>query len=158
MKIREAKLKDIRELSKLMRKIISTTPYYSQEAKLEEVKKHNSAALKQYLEDKKYYICFIAESGDKVMGFIIGRNEAGVFWADWLGVRKSERGYGIAEALMIKLESSLHKKGIHKVWCDTRNNNKESINLLLKLNYKKLGLFKNGWYKQDFFIWEKNVK
>lgn len=158
MKIRDAKLSDIKNLSKLMREIIYATPYYSEKAKKEEIKKHNSVSLKQYLSDKKYYICFVAEEDNKIAGFIIGRNEAGVFWADWLGVYKDMRRQGLAEALMVKLESSLSKKNIHKIWCDTRSNNKESINLLLKLNYKKLGLFKNGWYKQDFFIWEKDVK
>ena len=144
-------------MSKLTREIINTTSYYSQKAKTEEIRKHNSSALKQYINDKIYYICFIAEENKKIIGFIIGRNEAGVFWADWLGVNKEVRRKGIGQLLMIKLESSLHKKGVHKIWCDTRTTNKESIRLLSKLDYKKLGSFKNGWYKQDFYLWEKDV-
>ena len=140
-----------------MAEVIKNTLYYSKEARKEEVRKHNSFSLKQYLGDKKYYLCLIAEEDRKIIGFVIGRNEAGVFWLDWIGVGKSTRRKSVAESLMKKLELDLGKGGIHKIWCDTRTINKESINLLSKLKYKKLGLFKNGWYKQDFFLWEKDV-
>lgn len=157
MKIRYAKPKDALELSKLMRSVISATKYYSTEARAEEVRKHNSRTLKQYLLDKKYYSCLVATEENKIIGFAIGRNEAGVFWADWVGVRKDTRRKGIAEALMREWERRLWQKGVHKIWCDTRTSNKESISLLLKLHYKKLGTFRNGWYKQDFFLWEKDL-
>ena len=157
MKIRRANQNDATSLAKLIREIISTTPHYSEKAQREEARKHNSSALTQYLSDRKYYVCFVAEEDGKIIGFIIGRNEAGVFWADWLGVNKNIRRKGVGESLMMKLESSLYKKGVHKIWCDTRTTNKEALNLLSKLDYKKLSVFKNGWYKQDFFLWEKDV-
>ena len=58
---------------------------------------------------------------------------------------------------MREWEEILREKGVHKIWCDTRTNNKESISLLRKLKYRKLGTFRNGWYKEDFFLWEKNL-
>ena len=157
MKIRHANLKDAPMLSKLMGLIINSTHYYSIEARKEETKKHDLKFLKQYLSDKKYYCCLVATEEKEIIGFAIGRNEAGVFWADWLGVRKDKRRGGVAELLMKEWEKILKKKGVHKIWCDTRTSNKESVSLLLKLKYKKLGLFGNGWYKQDFFLWEKNL-
>ena len=144
-------------LSMFMGSIINSTHYYSIEARKEETKKHDLKFLKQYLSDKKYYCCLVATEEKEIIGFAIGRNEAGVFWADWLGVRKNKRRGGVAELLMKEWEKILKKKGVHKIWCDTRTSNKESVSLLLKLKYKKLGLFGNGWYKQDFFLWEKNL-
>lgn len=157
MIIRHTKLSDIPELSRLIRSIIDTTPFYSPKARSEEKKKHNRSELKHYLKDKKYYTCFVATINNKPIGFAIGRNEAGVFWADWVGVSKEARQKGIAESLMKRWERYLKQKGVHKIWCDTRTSNYKSVSLLQKLNYKKLGTFKNGWYKQDFFLWEKNL-
>lgn len=157
MKIRELRSKDFLNLSKLVRKIIKDTPYYSKEAKSKEIKKYSPAAIKDYFSDKKYYTCLVAEEKNELVGFVIGRNEDGVFWPDWLGIEKSMRQKGIAKELMAKLESKLADKSVHKVWCDTRTNNKESNRLLLRLGYKKLGKFRNGWHKQDFFLWEKDL-
>ena len=157
MKIRQANLKDVPVLSQLMGLTIDSTYYYTAEARKEEIRKHDSKSLKQYLSDKKYYSCLVVTEEQEIIGFAIGRNEAGVFWADWLGIRKDKRRKGVAESLMKKWEEIFKKKGVHKIWCDTRTSNKESVSLLLKLGYKKLGLFDNGWYKQDFFLWEKNL-
>lgn len=157
MKIRRARLEDASPLARLMKLIIGDTPYYSPEARKEEIRKHNKPHLEEYLSDSKYYTCLVAEEDRKIIGFLIGRNEAGVFWSDWLGVHVSFRGKHIAESLMKNLEKTIKQKGVHKIWCDTRNTNKESISLLKKLKYSKLGLFQNGWYKQDFFLWEKDI-
>ena len=157
MKIRHANIKDVPALSKLIKSVIYSTSYYTRSAKKEETRKHNSLALKDYLSDKKYYTLLLALRDKNILGFAIGRNEAGVFWADWVGIQKNMRRKGIAESLMKEWEKRLGKEGVHKIWCDTRTSNKESNNLLLKLKYKKLGLFNNGWYKQNFFLWEKDL-
>jgi ribosomal protein S18 acetylase RimI-like enzyme len=157
MKIRKAKLSDAKKLSTLMMKVIGDTHYYSKEAIKEEKRKHNESALMEYLSDAKYYYSFLAEEENEIMGFVIGRNEAGVFWLDWVGVDKRYRKRGIATGLLNEIEKYLRSSGVHKIWCDTRTNNKESISLCKKLKYRKLGKFRNGWYKQDFYLWEKDI-
>ncbi len=158
MKIRQAKLSDIVALATLMRVVIGNTPYYTAQACREEIKKHNKQALKQYLSDKKYYTCIVALEEKEIIGFVIGRNEAGVFWLDWVGVHKDFRGRKVARILLREIEKKIKQQGVHKIWCDTRDTNKESISLISKLNYKKLGIFRNGWYKQDFLLWEKDIQ
>ena len=158
MKIRSAKLSDVPALAMLMGVIIGNTPYYTARARREEIRKHNKQALKQYLLDKKYYTCLIALENKIIVGFIIGRNEAGVFWLDWVGVHRDLRRRKVAETLMKTIEYKVKKMGVHKIWCDTRDINKESISLIKKLNYRKLGHFKNGWYNQNFLLWEKDIK
>ena len=157
MKIRYAKFSDITELSELIKSVVSNTSYYTPNAQKEEIRKHNSEALKQYLKESKYYLCLVALETQNIVGFAIGRNEAGVFWADWIGVHKDFRRKGIAQSLMEDWEKKLRQKRVHKIWCDTRTSNKQSISLLSKLGYRKLGIFKNGWYKQDFILWEKDL-
>jgi ribosomal protein S18 acetylase RimI-like enzyme len=157
MKIRKARKSDIKSLSKFISSVIKATPYYTEEAKKEEVRKHNSRALVEYLKDSKYYLCLIATESHAINGFAIGRNEAGVFWFDWLGIKSDSRRKGVGESLMREVEKYSKKSEVHKIWCDTRTTNKESISLLRKLKYRKLGKFENGWYKQDFFLWEKGL-
>lgn len=157
MEIRRAKPSDIPKLSRLARMVIAETPYYSAHARKEEIKKHNAVALWGMLREPKYYYCFVAREKKEITGFVIGRNEAGVFWGDWVGVAKRARRTGTAQALLTKLEEALKKNKVHKIWSDSRSDNKESISLLRKLGYRKLGFFKNGWYQQDFFLWEKDL-
>ncbi len=157
MKIRRATPKDARKLSQFIRPIIDTTSYYSPHARAEEVKKHGLRALAESLADTKYYMCFLALEEKEIVGFVLGRNESGVFWGDWIGVKKNSRRLGVAEALMKEIEKRLADAGAHKIWCDTRTTNTAAVTLLKKFKYKKLGTFKNGWYKQDFFLWEKDL-
>jgi ribosomal protein S18 acetylase RimI-like enzyme len=158
MIFRPASTKDIAPLSNLIKDVIGSTPYYTDRAKKEEIKKHNKVALKQYLREKKYYTCLVAKDKKRLVGFVIGRTEAGVFWLDWVGVHRDMRRKKVAETLLKNIEYKVKKQGVHKIWCDTRDTNKESIPLIKKLNYKKLGYLKNGWYKQDFLLWQKDLK
>lgn len=158
MIFRLANLRDVPRLANLIKDIIGSTPYYTNRAKREEIKKHNKIALRQYLRDKKYYVCLVALDKKKLVGFVIGRNEAGVFWLDWVGVHRDLRRRKVAETLMKTIEYKVKKMGVHKIWCDTRDINKESIPLIKKLKYRKLGHFRNGWYKQNFLLWEKDLK
>ncbi len=158
MLIRKAKISDIPELSKLVASIIGSTSYYTKEARREEIKKHNTEALRQMLKEPKYYYCFVGINDRKIIGFSIGRNEAGVYWGDWFGVMKNYRRKGIAEVILQYRNQVLKKEKIHKIWSDTRSVNKESIALLKKMGHRKIGFFRNGWYKQDFFLWEKDLK
>jgi len=157
MIFRTATPRDIPRLANLIKDVIGSTPYYTNKAKKEEIKKHNKLSLKQYLREKKYYLCMVALEKKKLVGFVIGRNEAGVFWLDWVGVHRDMRRRKVAETLMKTIEYKVKKMGVHKIWLDTRDTNKEAMPLFKKMNYKKLGYFKNGWYKQHFFLWEKDL-
>ena len=157
MEIRRTKFSDIPNLSELTRRIIATTPYYSALARKEEIKKHDARALRQMLGEPKYYYCFVGLEDGKIVSFSIGRNEAGVYWGDWFGVMKNYRRRGFALAILKYRNQVLKKEKIHKIWSDTRSVNKESIALLGKMGHRKLGFFRNGWYKQDFFLWEKDL-
>lgn len=154
MKIQVAEPKDIAYLSRFYQYIIKDNPYYSRLAIKEELKRFSARNLRKEFKDKDNLYIFIKE-GDKIIGARNGYYEAGMFWSDWGIAHPLYRRKGISRALMTFLEKKLKKEGVHKIWCDSRTNNKESISALKKLGFKKIVTIKNHWYKQDFILWQK---
>ena len=156
MKISILKKNDIKEFSYLAKNIISNTPYYSILAKKHEVKKYNVNNIKYKLKNKKDLYVVIKDK-NKIIGFCSGHFDALTFWIDWIGVEKNLRRNKVSIRLFNFLEKRLKKSGVHKIWCDSRTNNKESLPLLKKLKFKKIALLKKHWYKQDFYLWYKFI-
>ena len=101
------------------------------------------------------FLC--AKDKNKVVGFVFGSINTGMLHLMWLGVDSEYRKLGVAEKLIKKAE--IWAKGrVHKIWFDTRINNKESVPLAKKLKYKKAATLRKHYYGQDFYIWEKLVK
>src|SRR3972149_4476255 len=119
--------KDVKEYSKVAKKIINKVPYYSLKAKKWETKNFESSRISKNLKDKSK-IHVVAKEKRKIIGFLSGYFYAGTFWVDWIGVLR-----------------------------ESRTNNKEAISLFKKLGYKKIVLLKNHWYGHDFYIWQKLI-
>ena len=154
MKIYIAKPKDISRLSSFYQGIIKNNPYYSKSAIKEELKRFSGDNLRKEFKDKdNLYI--IAKEAHNIVGARNGYYEAGMFWSDWDVVHPLWRRRGVSTALMTFLEKKLKKEGIHKIWCDSRTTNKESIAALISLGFNKITTIKNHWYNQDFILWQK---
>jgi L-amino acid N-acyltransferase YncA len=75
---------------------------------------------------KQEGIGFVAESGDKVTGFIIGEMKGEGFglelsgWIEIVGVHPSQMGAGIGHALGNKLFAYFRKKGVRDVYTAVR--------------------------------------
>ncbi len=156
MRIEFLKNRDVKEFSKLAKTIILNTSYYSQIAKKCEIKDYENSKIRQRLKDKNN-IFIVAKHKNKIIGFCNGHFDCGTFWAEWAGIKKEFRRKGVASELNNFLEKKLKKLSVHKIWCDCRINNKESISLLKKLKFKKIALLRKHWYKQDFYIWYKFI-
>ena len=156
MKIEFLKEKDINNLSNLAKRIIYRTSYYSPLSKKEESKKFYPNNLKSKLKSKEN-LYLIAKERNKIIGFLSGHYDVDTFWLDWIGIDKKFRRRGISVQLYYRLERKLKKSKVHKIWGDSRTNNKESIPLLTKLKFKKITLIKKHWYKHDFYLWEKFI-
>ncbi len=154
MKITIFKGQSIKEILNFIQEIINKTFYYSKFARSEEIKRFSPVLIRKELKDKNN-LFLIAKDNDKTAGILNGYYEAGMFWIDWVVVNPSSRRNGIAESLMNYLEGKLKKEKVHKIWCDCRTINKESVSLLKKLKFKKITKIKNHWYKQDFYLWQK---
>ncbi len=156
MKITKLNYADIKSLSKIGRQIISTTDYYSNSAKKAEIKKFNLSELEKDLKNNKK-LFLLAKDKEKIVGFCFGHLDCGTFWLDWIGVLPEHRKNKIGTALIKSIETGAQKLGAHKIWCDSLENNKESINLLSKCDFKKMTLIKKHWYKQNFYLWQKFI-
>ena len=156
MKITILKRSDIKQSLHLIQKIIDKTFYYSKLARKKEVERFSPAIVQKELKDKSS-LFLVAKDKRKIIGVLNGYYEAGMFWIDWIVVDFKFRRNKIAESLVNYLEKKLKKEKIHKIWCDCRTVNKESIALLKKLEFKRIIKIKEHWYKQDFYLWQKRL-
>lgn len=156
MDITYPKKNDLKALSRLIKEVIAATPYYSKHAKESERKRFSPKALAKTIRGNNQ-LYLVAKKRNKIIGFCNGYFDAGLFWIDWLGVEHASREKGVALRLLTNLEKKARKKNVHKLWCDSRINNKESVALLKKASFKKAALLKKHWYKQDFYIWYKFI-
>ena len=156
IKISKLKEGDVSAYYKLVRQVILSTPYYSKWAKREESISYPPEWLRKSIKNKRKFLLG-AKDKDKMVGFALGYTGTGMLHLNWIGVDPKYRKLGIAERLVKKVET-LAKGKVHKIWLDTRTNNKESIALFKKLKYKKAATFRKHYYGQDFYIWEKLVK
>jgi ribosomal protein S18 acetylase RimI-like enzyme len=147
----------ILEYSKLVSNIISSIPYYSKLAKKDEIKKFSALNLRKNLQEKSKLYLYVIEK-NKIAGFICGYFDAGTFWLEWVGVDKKFRNKDLASLMISHLIKQLKGKRVHKIWCDSRTNNKEIIGLFKKLGFRRITKIKNHWYKLDFYLWEKIIK
>lgn len=154
MSISTLSKKGLKQVSAFMQKVIGETLYYSELARKEEVDGFRLSALtKKWKEGNTVFLVY--RDGKSIAGVLSGYYDSGLFWVDWLVVDPQKRRLGVGMGLMTFLEQTLKTEGVHKLWCDSRTNNKESISLLKKLNFKKIATVKNHWYGQDFVLWQK---
>lgn len=157
MKIAKLRKKEIKAFSIIVSEIIKKIPYYSSEAKKSEIKKFSPSQLRLKMADKNN-ILLTAEDGKSIIGFCTGYFDAGTFWVDWLGVKNGYRHHGVAHKFSTFLLKILKAHQVHKVWFDTRTNNKESIDFITKLGFRKVATLHKHWYKQDFNLWYKFIR
>jgi len=146
--------KDVKEFSELALQIISQTTYYSPLALETEMKKFIPLVILEKLKDKNYLFC-VLKNQNKILGFSSGYFDLGTFWIDWIGSAPSFRRSGVASQLLAFQEKYLQTQGVHKIWFDTRTENKESLALFEKLGFRKICFLEKHWYEQDFYLWEK---
>ena len=155
MEIRRPTEKEAQSLSELISSVIKKVPYYSPKSKKEEIATQTPEKISWRLKNSKSSFYLISKEGGKVAGFLFGYLSTGLVHIGWVGVDKNYRRQGVAVQLIKEVEKFASKNKAHKIWLDTRINNKESIGLFKKLKYKKAATFKKHYWGFDFFIWEK---
>ncbi len=150
-----ARPSDVPAVRALFARILADIPYYPPEAKEFELDKYRQAALRAMVDEEPPAVLLAREPKDAPMGFALLKRENGTVWIDWFGVDASARRRGAGTALVGGVLAMARKNGDHKVWCDTRSNNKESIAVLKRLGFAKVGELKNHWWGLDFLLWER---
>jgi len=94
--------------------------------------------------DLKFHKILVAETGNKIIGFLTYSTHEGHVFISWLGVAKALRGKGIGTKLIKRLENELLGMGINRVKVETLS---EAIKykpfIKTRAFYEKLG-YKKG--------------
>lgn len=144
---------EIDALATLMREIIEPLSYYNEPARRSEIAKYQPAALhSMFAEDSQSIL--VARDADGLTGFCISAYDDATIWLYWFGVAPRARGRGLGSALITALSATLTSRGAHKVWCDSRTDNKESIAVLERAGFQRVATLENHWFNQDYYLWE----
>lgn len=155
--VRGLKRENASRYARLVSRVILGTAMYSRRAREQEAQNHSARSVRAQL-PRRSNIFLEAVRAGTLEGFCFGSIYGGVMWVEWLGTERRSRGQGVAQHLLLSLESRLRTKKVRKIWLDTRTNNNPSIALFRSLGYRKVGTLRSHWYGHDYFIWEKRLK
>lgn len=145
------------EVAALMREVIESLTVYSEEARRSEIGKYSADALREAAAADPDSV-LVARSGGACVGFCVSRYDDGVIWLSWFGVAPAWRGTGVAARLLARLEGATRARGIHKVWCDSRTENRASRRTLGRAGFREVCTLTDHWYGQDFVLLEKRLR
>ena len=151
--VRPATDGEIDALAVLMRETIAAVPYYNEQAKRAEFARYDAAALRVLAAGDPQAV-LVARDDSGVIGFCLSRFDDATIWLSWFGTAAHARGRGIGGALLSALAATLPSRGAHKIWCDCRTDNVESISALERAGFRRIATLANHWYNQDYFLWE----
>ena len=151
IKFRDLKRNEMPGLISLMMEIIPKKEYYPRKNLRIFLREYSRKHLLE-LYGRTDSIFIVAEENQKLVGFLFGWNEYGVFWVDWLGVEDHKRREHIATHMIILMEKKARKMKCHKIFLDTSCTNFPAVKL-----YKRLGYFieckvRNHWLKWDYYL------
>jgi len=144
---------EIDELAALMLETIRPLAYYNERAIRAELTKYSANRLRARAEGDSHAV-LVARDERGLTGFCVSRFDDGTVWLDWFGVAERARGRGIGTALLAALAATLPARRAHKIWCDSRTDNKESLSVLERAGYRRITTLTNHWYGKAYFLWE----
>ncbi len=144
---------EIDALAMLMRDTIQPLRYYNERAISAELTKYTPDTLRALAADDPHAI-LVARDGEGLIGFCVSRYDDGTIWLSWFGTALRARGRGIGASLLAALAATLPSRHAHKIWCDSRTDNKQSKSVLTRAGYRQIATLTNHWYGQDYYLWE----
>lgn len=144
---------DIPAVAALMRATIERVPYYNARAIASELTKYTAEALAAQLAVDPYAV-LVSRDAEGPTGFCVSRYDDATVWLSWFGVADRARRQGLGLALVEALKASLPARGAHKIWCDSRADNVESIGTLERAGFRRIASLENHWFNQDYLLWE----
>jgi ribosomal protein S18 acetylase RimI-like enzyme len=144
---------EIGALVALMHGTIAPLSYYNESAIRAELAKYTPDELRARLAGDPS-AALVARDGERLVGYCVSRFDNGTIYLDWYGTAPEARGRGIGASLLTALADSLPSRRAHKIWCDSRTDNKESNAVLERAGYHRIATLVNHWYGQDYFLWE----
>lgn len=157
--VRRLKIDDLESFYSFFSKNIkSTFPEYSERLKhfmLTSEHAWNKENYKNKLTKQNRYIIG-AFSDDKLMGSIeYTVPEFGVSFCVWLMVAKEYQGKRIGTKLLLYWEKEMKKIGVHFIYLNADERNKE---FYTKAGYKNNGKFEKAWFGLDSLFFSKQIQ
>ena len=140
-------------LAALMRATIEPLTYYNAPAIAAELRKYTADSLRARAEHDPLAV-LVSRDAAGLTGFCVSRYDDATVWLSWFGVADRARRQGLGLALVEALKASLPARGAHKIWCDSRADNVESIATLERAGFRRIASLENHWFNQDYLLWE----
>jgi ribosomal protein S18 acetylase RimI-like enzyme len=146
---------EIGALVGLMHSTIAPLSYYNESAIRAELAKYTPDELRSRVAGDPS-AALVARNGDALVGYCVSRFDNGTIYLDWYATDPEARGRGrgIGISLLAALAETLPSRRAHKIWCDSRTDNKESNSVLERFGFRRITTLVNHWYGQDYFLWE----
>ena len=156
LRTRAATTADLPNLYRALSGIIDEVPLYNDRSKSSDHKIYTKKYLTE-LHRTDPELLLVGYCGSSLAAFAVCKFDQGPIWLSWFGAVPEYRGHGFGKKILANLLGGLRRRGVHKLWCDTRTNNKYAIKILKSLGFRKLCRMENHWYNQDYFLWEYRV-
>jgi len=135
---------------------ISDLPYYNHKGKSSSISEFRIEKLEEKLVSENDKI-FVAVEENNLLGCVRNVLDEDTLFIAWIFTDYRHRNKGFAKELLNRTIEFAKEKTCHKVWCDTRTNNKESIAFFTKMGFQNIAELKNHWYGLDYYILEKVI-
>ncbi len=151
-----AERREIPRVRDILFAIIDEIDIYNELAKNYERELYSLEYLHSLVEEDAFSI-LVAKRENEICGFVITKPDNGPIWLCWFGVAPGARGLGVGARLIDGTVKFAEKRGVYKIWCDTRTNNRFSIPIMTSFGFEKLARLDNHWCHQDYFLWQKFI-
>src|ERR1017187_3552420 len=144
---------EVDALAALMKDTIQPRACYNERARRAELAKYTADGLRSVVAADPQAV-LVARDSSGLIGFCVSCYDDGTIWLSWFGTAARARGRGIGSSLLAALAKTLPSRYAHKIWCDSRVDNKESQSVLERAGFVCIATLTNHWYGQDYFLWE----
>ena len=144
---------EVDAVAALMRDTIEPLACYNERARRAELARYAADGLRALVAGDPQAV-LVARDRSGLIGFCVSRFDDGTIWLSWFGTAARARGRGVGASLLAALALTLPSRHAHKVWCDSRTDNRESLSVLERAGFRRIATLTNHWYGQDYHLWE----
>ncbi|MGE6488704.1 N-acetyltransferase family protein [Paenisporosarcina sp. NPDC076898] len=156
MIIRQIEVKDAEELSKLIGKVESESPYMLFEAGEREISSGRQRQRIESIKQEDKSEIFVAEEDNKLIGYLfaIGGQANRTKYSSYIviGILNQYRGQGIGTKLFMELEEWALNQKIHRLELTVITKNEVGVGLYKKMGFEIEGIKRDSLYIDGEFV------
>lgn len=132
--LRRVRPSQIAVVHRLLRAGILRSPYRKSVRRVA-LDRFSLSNLRQMARDSKRSL-LVATQDTKPIGVIVGWNEPGSFWVEWIVVAGRWLRHGIASEMFRQLEDLVRRLGFSEIGCDVSRKNIAALRLVQQFDYR----------------------